>query len=269
MLELNKLYNENCLDTMRRIERHTVDMIITSPPYDNLRTYEDKSNFSFEVFKECVKQFYRILKVGGVIVWVVGDQVIRYNNGTGESGSSFKQALYFIEAGFCLFDTMIYRKNGMQFPDPLRYYQEFEYMFVISKGKPKTINRLKDRVNKRAGAKVHGAARQKDGSFKLRSCDGLNRRIEEFGIRFNIWKIKKTEFKAKDRWLTKHPAMFPSVLVRDHLLSWSSEGDLIYDPFMGSGTTGSECRKLNRNFIGSEINENYFEIANKRIQELI
>jgi len=135
-MQINKVYNENCLDTMSRMPDEFIDLTVTSPPYDNLRTY---NGYSFD-FESIAKELYRVTKEGGVVVWIVGDATI---NGS-ESGTSFRQALYFKEIGFNLHDTMIYNKNA-RFPENVRYYQEFEYMFVFSKGKPKAFNALTQR----------------------------------------------------------------------------------------------------------------------------
>ena len=206
-------------------------------------------------------ELHRITANGGVVVWVVGDKTIK---GT-ETGSSFKQALYLKEIGFNLHDTMIWYKGSCPFPDKTRYYQSFEYMFVFSKGKPKTINLLDDRKNKGAGRKVCGTYRQKDGTTVPQSAVRLknNRVIKEYGVRFNVWDLSEEKNNK-----TGHPAVFPEHIAKDHIISWSNEGDTVLDPFMGSGTTGVACKELNRDFIGIEIVPEYFEIAKNRIEGL-
>jgi site-specific DNA-methyltransferase (adenine-specific) len=189
------------------------------------------------------------------VVWVVGDATI---NGS-ETGTSFKQALYFKEIGFNLHDTMIYEKDGIAFPDKNRYQQSFEYMFVLSKGKPKTLNLINDRKNISFGRKVTGTDRNADGTTRKASCFGNP--IKEFGIRWNIWRIASTKGNVK----TGHPAMFPESLAYDHIVSWSNEGDTVLDCFLGSGTTGKVAKQLNRRFVGIEISPEYLEIASKRI----
>jgi len=196
-----------------------------------------------------------VLKPGGVIVWVVGDAV---EEGS-ETGSSFKQALYFIELGLNLHDTMIYQKTSTALTDKSRYQQSFEYMFVLSKGKPKTVNLIEDRPNKWAGTKVHGTNRAVDGSTIKKEG---NKVIKDFGRRNNIWLISNPG-KAG----TEHPATFPLSLAHDHIISWSNPGDVVLDPFLGSGTTGIASVKLNRDFIGIEKEPRYFDIAKKRIGE--
>ena len=257
MFELNKIYNEDCLTFMRQVPDNFVDMVLTSPPYDDLRTY---NGYSFD-FESTAKELYRIVKDGGVVVWVVADQT---KNGS-ESGTSFKQALYFKEIGFNLHDTMIWQKQTFTDTGSLqvRYAGVFEYMFVLSKGKPKTLNPIKDRINKTYGRhKYGGTVRQKDGTVKDISNKG--KPIAKKGQRFNIWNIN-TEVSNLNR---QHPAPFPEQLAHDHIISWSNERDLIYDPFMGSGTTAKMALMNKRNFIGSEISSDYVAIANKRLEQV-
>jgi site-specific DNA-methyltransferase (adenine-specific) len=263
-METNKIYNENCINTLKRVDNNYFDLILTSPPYDNLRTYKDDVGlqWSYEVFQPIARELFRTLKEGGVLVWVVGDATI---NGD-ETGSSFKQALYFKEIGFNLFDTMIYQKTGTPFPQKVRYNQVFEYMFVFSKGKPKTFNPIL-KPNKTAGAT------RKSRKFRNAEGDlvpGMGEKpIAEMGIDNNIWVIKNGMYKStKDLVAFEHPAIFPEELAEKHIKSWSNEGDIVYDPFMGSGTTAKKSIELKRKFIGSEISEEYYQIAQKRIEPL-
>ena len=233
------IHNEDCLTTMAGMPDGYIDLTLTSPPYDNLREY---NGYSFD-FETIAKELYRVTKPNGMLVWVVGDAVI---NGS-ESGSSFKQALYFKELGFKLHDTMIYEKNSPAYParaNGNRYTQIFEYMFVFAKGKVPT-QLICDKPNKWAG--------HKDFSGKLKNP------VPDFSPRNNIWKYT-TSFNG---W--KHPAPFPEALAHDHIISWSKENDLIYDPFMGSGTTAYVAKQLNRRWIGSEISTEYCEMINKRL----
>ena len=255
----------DCLELMKDIPDGSIDLTVTSPPYDNLRTYNGNiEQWSFEKFQGIAKELYRVTKQGGVVVWVVGDATV---NGS-ETGTSFKQALYFMQCGFNLHDTMIYQKNGAAYPagkNSNRYSNVFEYMFVFSKGKPKTKNLIKDKPNKWAGSSTFGEStnRQKDGSLKSSG----KRVVGEFGYRDNIWQINNGKGFGSDDIAIKHPAIFPEQLAQDHILSWSNEGDVVLDPFMGSGTTGKMALLNNRNFIGIEKDEEYFEIAKKRIEE--
>lgn len=249
------LMQGDCITEMQKMESNTIDLTVTSPPYDNLRTYAGTLDWNFEIFQQVANELYRITKDGGVVVWVVGDATIKGS----ETGTSFRQALYFKEIGFNLHDTMIWDKEACRFPDTVRYYDCFEYMFILSKGKPKSINQIADKRNKWANTKVHGTLRQQDGTTKETLGKG-KRLIKEFGVRFNLWKIHNTG-KAGN----KHPATFPEQLANDHIISWSNEGDLVFDPFMGSGTTGKMAKLNNRKFIGIEKVPEYFEIAKERI----
>lgn len=253
MIEVNKILNEDCLETMAKMPNCFVDLTVTSPPYDNLRDYK---GFSFD-FENIAIDLYRITKIGGVVIWVVGDSII---NGS-ESGTSFKQALYFKKIGFNLHDTMIYLK-APAYPDKTRYSQCFEYMFVLSKGKPKTINKIEDRMNKWKSSFSPTTERRKNGELKQ---TGKYIQVKDMGERWNAWYIPNGGIVDKDKLKWEHPATFPDSLPKDHIYSWSNEGDLIYDPFMGSGTTAKAAFQLNRNYIGSEISKEYCDIAEKRI----
>ena len=251
-MEINKCYNENCLDTMERMPNGFIDLTVTSPPYDNLRTY---NGYSFD-FEAVAKELYRVTKDGGVVVWVVGDATIKGS----ETGTSFRQALFFKECGFNLHDTMIYEKSGFSNPSTNRCHQVFEYMFVLSKGNPKTFNKIFDRKNKYSAG--GGASyRKKDGEIVK---TGRAKKRNQQGQRYNIWRYA-TGGGHMNTDGYKHPAQFPEKLANDHIISWSNEGDLVYDPFMGSGTTAKMAVLNKRNWIGSEISEEYCKIIERRI----
>jgi site-specific DNA-methyltransferase (adenine-specific) len=241
-LELNKIYIENCIDTMKKMADNSINLTVTSPPYDDLRTY---NGYSFD-FETIASELYRVTAQDGIVVWVVGDAT---KNGS-ETGSSFRQALYFMNLGFKLHDTMIYEKNSPAYPasrNSNRYTQIFEYMFVFAKGTvPKQL--ICDKPNKWAG--------HKDFSGKLKNP------VPDFSPRNNIWRYV-TSFNG-----IKHPAPFPEQLAYDHIVSWSKKEDVVYDPFMGSGTTAKMALLAERNFIGSEISEEYALIANERLQKM-
>ena len=257
-IEKNKIYNENCLDTMYKINDDSVDLTITSPPYDNLRTY---NGYEFN-FENIAKELFRITKQGGVLVWIVGDETVNGN----ETGTSFKQALFFKSIGFNLFDTMIYLKPPRgAVGNNKTYWQTFEYMFVLSKGNPTTINLLRDRKNKESRVGDNGTKRLQDGSLLNIKRGGY----DLYGRRTNVWEYNIGKgHSTEDEIAFQHPAIFPEKLVNDHILTWSNENELIYDPFMGSGTTAKMALKNKRQFIGSEINADYCLIANKRIKSI-
>ena len=252
MIELNKIHNENCLDTMGRMDNDFIDLTITSPPYDNLRAY---NGYSFD-FERIAQELYRVTKEGGVLVWIVGDATIKGS----ETGTSFRQALFFKDCGFNLHDTMIYQKST----PPLthnRYEQNFEYMFIFSKGKLTTFNGLREPREYKDNRKKKAFGRNKDNSVDKGFASKKETRLKR-----NIWRIFAGGGNS-DKIASKHPAIFPEQLANDHIVSWCNEGDLVYDCFMGSGTTAKMAVVNNRNWIGSEISKEYCTITEQRIKE--
>ena len=243
----------DCIEGMKMLPDNSIDLTVTSPPYDNLRTY---NGYEWD-FEETAKELYRITKQGGVVVWVVGDATIKGS----ETGTSFKQALYFKECGFNLHDTMIYKKINYQPLNHNRYEQEFEYMFIFSKGKPKTFNPIKIPC-KWAGTQSWGnCSYYKTNNGVLTSKDKYV--INDTKIKGNVFEYLTGSTKTGK---IKHPAMFPEQLAADHILTWSNEGDIVLDPFMGSGTTAKMSKLNNRNYIGFEISKEYCDIANERVK---
>ncbi len=261
-MELNKIYNCDCLEGLKKLESNSIPLTVTSCPYDDIRSYQGTCNWNFEIFKPIAEELYRVTKPGGIVVWVVGDAVV---DGS-ETGSSFKQALYFKEIGFKLHDTMIYEKNSSSFPARLtskRYTQIFEYMFVFVKGKIRNdITLIADKRNKWAGWTNWGQKSQYDTEGNLNKVSNI-KPIPEFSLRNNIWKYN-VSFNDK---IVKHPAVFPEQLAEDCILSWSVEGDTVLDPFMGSGTTAKMALLNKRNYIGFELNEEYYNGILKRLEK--
>ncbi|MGI9256017.1 MAG: DNA-methyltransferase [Salinispira sp.] len=255
-INLNTIYTENCLETMAKMPENFIDLTITSPPYDDMRSYKGNSIIQF---RKIAQSLYRVTKEGGVVVWIIGDQTVKGN----ETGTSFKHALYFKDIGFNLFDTMIYLKKPRgACGNNKTYWQTFEYMFVLSKNTPKTINLICDRENKDSRKGDNGTKRLHDGTLYNHSRGGY----EKFGRRTNVWEYNIGRgHSTKDNIAFQHPAIFPESLVKDHIISWSNKGDTIYDPFMGSGTTAKISKILHRHYIGSEINKEYAAIAEKRL----
>lgn len=247
-----KIIQGDCSEVMKTFEDSCIDLTVTSPPYDNLRDYE---GFSFD-FEGIARELFRVTKDGGVVVWVVADATV---DGS-ETGTSFKQALFFKEIGFNIHDTMIWIKGQLPFPSSNRYHQAFEYMFVFSKGTPKTFRPILDRRNSSFGRSSIVNSRKKDGSIE-RGEEAVT--IREFCERFNYWEM----FNQTRGGENEHPAIFPEKLAADHIISWSKEGDLILDPFNGSGTTTKMAKHLNRQFIGIDISEKYCEIAKSRLAQ--
>lgn len=241
---------DNC-ETLAAMPAESVDLVVTSPPYDDLRTY---GGYSWD-FERLASELTRVLKPGGVIVWVVSDGT---KDGS-ESLTSFKQAIHFKDVcGLSVYDTMIWKKPSPQAPTEGRYYDVFEYMFVLSKGKPKALNLLADRVNMTAGAKGQKESRS---NKEDRKYTGESRVTKEMSRRFNVWEISRGESH------TSHPAVFPESLAMAHVASWSNPGDVVLDPFAGSGTTLKAAKELNRRFIGIEVNPEYVTICKQRISQ--
>jgi len=251
-----RLIHGDCVEEMTKMKEESVDLTVTSPPYDNLRTYEGSLQWHEDIWKQVIEGLYRVTKEGGVVVWVVGDATIKGS----ETGNSFKQALYAMECGFRLHDTMIYQKaNGLP-KTHRRYEQDFEYMFVLSKGRNSTFNPMLSEIKyprvrnltMRNGDKRDKVSKQNSGKEKIVG---------------NIWKYNVGGGHiSTDDWAHKHPAPFPERLAHDHIISWSNEGDTVFDPFLGAGTTGKMAKQLGRNFIGIEKVEKYFGLANERLE---
>ena len=249
-IEINRIYCEDNVKGMKRLGDNTIDMVCTSPPYDNLRQY---NGYSFD-FENVAKELYRVTKQGGVVVWVVGDATIKGS----ETGTSFRQALYFMQCGFCLNDTMIWRKtNPMPQVKQPRYSQCFEYMFVFSKGTPKTFNPIMRKT--KCGGQNYDSTCKNMGGENGRTEKHLI--INDESVDYNIWDIAIAQNK------TGHSAVFPYELADRHIRSWSNEGDIVLDCFMGSGTTAIAARALGRKYIGFEISKEYCDLANKRLEE--
>lgn len=257
MLEIDKIYEGDCLEVMKQFPDNFIDLTVTSPPYDNLRKYH---GYTFD-FEPIAKELFRVTKPGGVVVWVVGDATI---DGS-ETGTSFRQALYFKEIGFKLHDTMIYAKNNYIPLTHNRYEQQFEYMFIMAKGDMATFNPL----TKRNSCKGTGGS----GTFRHEGTDLQPRhkkeKVKAFSQKPNIWFFDVGFSRStKDEIAFGHPAVFPEQLASDHILSWSNPGDLILDPMCGSGTTCKMAKYHNRHFLGIDVSKEYCEIARKRISAL-
>lgn len=253
--QIDKIYNCDCLEGMKHIPNASIDIVVTSPPYDNLRKYGGIGDgWNFDKFQAIAKELARILKDGGVIVWVVSDGVV---DGS-ETGTSFRQALYFMELGLSLYDTMIWEKPSPQAPTEGRYYDVFEYMFVICKGqKPNALNFICDHKNLTAGSvskrESRSCAEDRKDTGKMRAPRA------EMSRRFNVWKVDRENNGSG------HPAILPEDLARAHIYTWSNPSDTVLDPFMGSGTTAVACIKEKRHFIGFELNKEYYDKACQRI----
>jgi len=254
MLELDKIHcGDNC-DLLGQLPRDCIDLVVTSPPYDDLRSYGGHSWDFFGV----AWQLKRVLKPGGVIVWVVADAT----KDGGETGTSMEQALHFKRLGLNLHDTMIYQKKGHPFPPGNRYYQQAEFMFVLSKGAPRVFNGIKQETV--AYKRKKSSIRNKDGTMESMKYETR----KEERLLDNVW-LLNTGFMqtTKDEIAYDHPAIFPEALAKRHIFTWSNPSDLVLDPFCGSGTTCKAAKELGRSFLGFEINPEYCAIAERRISQ--
>lgn len=246
----------DCVGVMEGLPDACVDLTVTSPPYDDMRNYNGNiSMWDENCWRAVLTELYRVTKHGGVVVWVVGDAT---RKGT-ETGTSFKQALFAMEVGFNLHDTMIYEKAQACFGSTKCYLQSFEYMFVFSKGAPRSINFIRDRENVRGGV-VESTVSRGMGADGVPGAR-VQKQAARYGKRKNIWRY------GVGGGTTGHPAVFPQKLAEDHIRSWSMPGDIVLDPFMGSGTTGVACANTGRKFIGIELDRDYYHMARKRIAE--
>ena len=252
---INTVITGDCLEVMKDIPDNSIDLVVTSPPYDNLRAYK---GYVFD-FSNIAKELYRVTKQGGVLVWVVGDATV---DGS-ETGTSFRQALYFKQMGFNLHDTMIFKKAN---PIPLthnRYEQAFEYMFVFSKDRPKTFNPICDRTLT-SGRYTH---RRNTGRVKEASTGNREETTvtKETKYKINIWEYVLGSVAGETG---HHPAPFSEKLAEDHIVSWSNPNDIVMDIFSGSGTTCKMARKNERRYIGIDVSEEYNQIAKERLRIL-
>ena len=270
MLKVNQVHLMNNIDGCEQMDAESVDLVVTSPPYDNLRSYNDSSSWDFDTFKKVADGLIRVLKPGGVIAWNVADAVVQdihgKKTGSSKTGTSFKQCLYFMENGLNFHDELVYQKHAPRFAagvNSLRYSDVTEYVFILSKGRPNTINLIKDKPNKGAGKVFkRDGGRNVDGSRNRAGEDAKTGVIHPYGVRENIW-YYVTSFGAGqiDKRAYEHPALMPMNLAGDLIKSYSKEGDLVLDPFMGSGTTARMAYSQGRNYIGFEIDETYHKLC--------
>jgi site-specific DNA-methyltransferase (adenine-specific) len=259
---LNKVFNESCLDTLSKLPDNYIDLVVTSPPYSNMRHYHGNNKFEFE---KIAVELTRVLKGGGVLVWIIGDATIK----GAETGTAFRQALFFMDfCGLRLHDTMIFQKNTTTYPakvDGRRYSQNFEFMLILSKGRPKTVHLICDKKNKWEGYTNFGTKTDRNKSDEL-IINAKLKPIPSFSPRNNVWSyVTGKGFSGNDNIAYKHPAIFPEALAGDLIVSFSNENDIVYDCFSGSGTTLKMAKKLKRRFIGSEVVKDYCSIIEERL----
>lgn len=257
----NKIFHGDAADVLKKFPDNCIDFIITSPPYGDTYDYNGNAVYDFNTIAE---QLFRVLKEGCVMVWIEGSITKNFD----ESDTPLDHIKAFRQIGFKRPDLMIYQKKGFGKPEPLcrkRYVQSYEFMVVLSKGLIKKFNPLIDRPNSCAG-KFHTGrtVRQKDGSLDINKKEILY--YKKYGLRYNIWQYQNAYgHGTRDKLAYKHPATFPEKMVKDHILTWSNENDLVLDPFMGSGTTAKVAYFNDRRFVGIEKNNDYISLMEERL----
>ena len=268
MLEINKVHLMSNIDGMNFMDKESVDLVVTSPPYDNLREYNESSFWNWDTFTQVADRLIRVLKPGGIICWNVADAIVplhgkKKENGTSRTGTSFKQCLYFMENGLNLHDHIIYEKPAARFGASAkgnRYSDVYEYVFILTKGRPAHVQVIADKPNKGFGTYfTKDGGRGKDGQ-RNRDAAKTKIAVKEFGVRHNIWRINNAA-PPDDKRAYDHPALMPQLLASDLIQSYSFENDLVLDPFMGSGTTARMAFKQNRNYIGFEVDPTYHSLC--------
>ena len=254
-IKINKVYSMNCIDLMKKMDDGFVDLTVTSPPYDDLRTY---NGYKFD-FESIARELFRVTKKGGVVVWVVGKKIKNGNMML----TPFSQALFFQSIGFKVHDIMIFKKKNTPFMRKNAYTNGYEFMFILSRGTPKTFNPIKV-PTKRSGLEMLPHNRKADGSFKKKMGQLKTQKVKE-----NIWEYAVgLGGSTNDKIAFKHPAIFPESLAKDHILSWSNPNDLVFDPMCGSGTTLKMAKMNDRNYLGCDISKEYVKIAKKRLRSV-
>lgn len=256
-LPRNQVINTDNRKGLKSLPDDSIPLTVTSPPWDDVRIYGDGTltPWNANVFREVADQLWRVTAQGGVVCWHVGEQI---QNGS-ESGTSSEQRLYFRDLGFRLWQTLIVETMAGH-THKHRYGGAIQYIFVLTKGKPKTVNLLRDRPNKHAG-NVHGFFKR-DAHGKIHSQTQVV--VAEYGVRGPVWKYFPR--KAKDEEARQHPAPMDETISRDLIRSFSEPGNLVLDPFAGSGTTLKWAMTFGRYYLGFEAVEEYFQLAKRRLE---
>ena len=252
------IYNANCLDYLQTLPNNSIKFIITSPPYDDLRNY---NGYSFE-FEKIALELARTLQEGGVIIWNVADATVKGS----ETGTSMRQALFFIDCGLRLHDTMIYEKQN---PMPAsksskRYHQAWEYIFCFSKGTPETFNPFMIPA-KYGHVEANMKHRGKDGNLEYTKT----KRNSHTKVRNIFTYTIGGGHSTSDKEAHGHPALMPEKLAEDQILTWTNPGDTVFDPFSGAGTSGKMAVKNRRKYIGTELSKDYCDLAKLRIDKYL
>lgn len=249
----------DCVEGMRALPPASVPLTVTSPPYDDLRDY-GAHTWDFEKFMLVASQLWRVTMPGGALCWVVGDQI----RDGGQTGSSFRQALYLKGLGFRLHNTLVIEKQLARGISKVRYGVAPEFVFVFSKGRPRSINLIRDKANKFGGQLMRFSTRGRDGT----TSDTEKALIRPFGVRGNVWRYTTgSRVTAKERYAFQHPALMPEKLAKDLIVSWSKPGDLVLDPFGGAGTTAKMALLNHRRYLSIEAHAPYHGLAVRRLAD--
>lgn len=372
-MEINKIYNENCLDTMSKMKDDFIQSIITSPPYFNLRDYGNKNQIGIEDsfndylnnLLEVFTNAYRILKDDGILFVNIGDTYASKKVGNIKKktliGIPDRFKIMMIDNGWiCRSDIIWHKPNAMPSSAKDRFVNDYERVFMFTKNEKYKFNtqyeerktKISSKTNKRQKSKYLNDEQEKQvrqGMNKKRGFKLLEKRnhlpehlffvdflrnrttakelfsnVENIKLstiehwfrkdlggfsypKLNDWNNIKdfindwsNDFHTIDLGLStidyeyddinknankgrikrcvwsintkpskeKHFAVYPTELIETPILCSTDENDIVYDPFIGSGTTALSCQDLKRNWIGSEINKEYCNISNQRINNI-
>jgi site-specific DNA-methyltransferase (adenine-specific) len=253
---INKVHQSECINFMKKMEDNSIDLVVTSPPYDALRTYEE---FSFDLHKTG-EQIFRVLKEGGVCAMVIQDQTKNF----AKSLTSFRTTVDWVDnIGFKLFECAIYRKHGVEGAWwTKRFRVDHEYIMIFFKGqRPQYFNKEKLKIPSKHGGKamVGSGNRRTDGSVSKAKTIIINK----MKCRGTVWDYLMAG--DKDKLKNKHPAVFPDKIPYDLINCFCPPEGIVFDPFNGSGSTLVSAKKQGRKFIGCDISKNYCQIAEERL----
>lgn len=261
-LPINTILHGDSAEVMQSFPDKCIPLTVTSPPYAKMRLYGGH-DYTWETFKSVATQLVRITMEGGVICWVVRNQIVKER----ENLQAEKEKLFFADdLGLWPHQTIIGAPKGVPLPQSRRYASNFDYVYVFSKGHPRIVNIIRDRRNSRFGdLKSNRLIRESNGSERL-ACGG-EYAIAKWGFRSNLWSYSTGgNHTATDRISAKHPARMGEPLAEDLIISFSKPGDLVFDPFAGAGTSLKMALLNQRQWLGVEIFDEYVELIEKRMR---
>lgn len=256
--KLNEVYCGDCVKLMKLLPDSTIDLVVTSPPYDKIRDYNGSIHFDLH---KTGQEIFRVLKSGGIAVMVIQDQTKNF----GKSLTSFKTIIDWCDnIGFKLFETIIYRKNGSEGVWwTKRFRVDHEYMPIFLKGKkPQYFNKEPLKIPSKHGGKVMTGSGSRKTNGETQKT--VTRAINFKKCRGTIWNYLMAG--DKNPLKRKHPAVFPDKIPYDFIQCFCPEEGIVLDPFAGSGSTLVMAKKLRRSFIGFDIVPEYCELARERLK---